>query len=1304
MKKFFTLLIVIAFSIPLFSQNNDLTHSMWYSSHDQNMWGPDWAYGIDVEQSLFDVNIDENWGFTEVTDILGMQLGVGFEVGIQAILASTFEAHGFYTGEFDLDYPIEVHLDFPEDTTFDYGGPATIYTDYEVTEGWDLSTQFPPVGVITLDFEYMFNPFMNIIVCVFGCDTIPIIPPAVQIPYTLDTLFHIDGEHEYCIYPCYVDGQFQFCHDYYLPIDVDFTDLVGFNFEAHINLPFVETEDHIDLDNNCLIAQGDSMYLFVHLDVIGFLYVMAGFIPPPEGPQIQEAIDFLNDTISYPIETPLGDIVFQIEYSLLEVTLMMRNYLQQDIYFCPTIWGTFNFPIPLEYVVNNPDNGNAVVETGFNDSVRMAIGNNLTITYPCHGWDSMYVGVQYNIQPTIRNHTWDSMAFSILIEALEVNISIITPFKNEFADIEIPKFELPPLTENSGNIPVPLSSPPIEMTLYYEENDTGDEAKDFGPWTIGPLFVWEIPLGYIPLTWFDQTWELMHFAEDIVFPGTYIVPRPKSEVNALLFASSYCFGDPYSYVHAEAQNGVPPFTYTWSTGHVTPNTMSDLDSIYAPPGYYLVTITDLHGCESYDSISISVNPPLYYNLEVTDILCHGMHTGTVYTNVSGGTPPYFYHWEPSGSEEANPSTLSAGWHYVTISDWVGCPIVDSVFINEPPTALTFNTVVTDVQCHGLTNGAINVSPVGATPPYNYLWSNGATTQDLTDVPAGAYSVTVIDNNNCNWVDLYVINEPDTLVAVLYHTDLTCNSSNDGTLLTVTSGGVEPYNFTWFHDPENHNPNLNNLPAGFYMVSVTDAHNCSDTALAMITEPEPLLLEFTITNVSCFGLYDGTITAVASGGTPDYILHWSNDHYGETISSLLPGNYTVTLTDAHDCELVQTVTVTQPTIVDFSFEEIINVSCFGLSDASANVVPTGGTPPYVVEWQNGVVQTGNQGTGMPAYMYFEVTVTDANGCWHNDSIMFTQPNTLTINGSTLPVNCGVAPGQGFANASGGTEPYSFLWSNGETDSHAVGLPTGAVWVSVTDFNGCTASVNLNVSTSGTITATGSVIMPNLCYGDNIAVASVDLPTGVHPLSFIWPDGTLNDTAYNLAAGSYIVTATDLYNCSDTILIIVNQPDSINPGITVTAPSCTAIFDGAIISNTTGGTNPYNYQWSVGSTQNEILNIRDGFYYLTITDANNCISVSAIELIEAEFCLIVFNTFTPNGDGVNDTWYIENIEQFEFNQVWVYNRNGNLVFSSEFYANNWDGTYNGKPLPEATYYYVIEPGAGKDALKGHVTIIR
>ncbi|NLA24287.1 MAG: hypothetical protein GX879_04900, partial [Bacteroidales bacterium] len=922
MRRIFTFIFLLILVQNLFAQSNSLTHEMWYSSYEQNMWGPDWAFGIDVEETLFDVNIDESWGFTEITDFLGMQFGVGFEVGIQAILASTFEAYGFHTGKFDLDYPIAVHLDFPEDTTFNYGGPATIYTSFEVTDGWSLTTEFPPTGVITLDFEYMFNPFMDIVVCVFGCDTIHIIPPSVQIPHSLDTLFHINGETEYCVYPCYVGDQFQFCHDYELPVDVDLTDLVGFNFEMHIDLPFVETEDYIDLNNNCLIAHGDSAYLFVHLDVIGFLYVMAGYIPPPEGPQIQEAIAFLNDTISYPINTPLGDIVFQIEYSLLEVTLMMRNYLHQDIYFCPTIWGTFDFPVPLEYEISNP-NDNSIVETGFSDEITIAIGNNLTITYPCHDWDTMQIGVKYNIQPTIRNHTWDSMAFSILIEALKVSISILTPFGIGAVNIDMPEFELPETpTISQSEAFSPITSSSISLAPYYEdfENNT-DAAKDFGPWTIGPLFSWEIALGYIPLTWFDQTWELMHFEDDLVFPGTRIVPRPKSEVNALLYSPPYCYNEPYSYILVQAQNGVPPFTYTWSTGDISGPTMSDLDSIYAPPGYYAVTITDVQGCESYDSITISINPPLYYNMEVVDILCHGTNNGIINTNISGGTPPYFYEWFPSGSNAENPSNLAAGWHYVTITDWFGCQIIDSAYISEPESALSFNATVSDVQCHGMTNGSISLQPSGASPPYNYIWNNSATTSSINNIAAGAYIVTVVDNNNCNWVDVYVINEPDTLIATIHHTDVVCNGYNDGTIITTVSGGVQPYTYTWFHDPTNHEQNLENLAPGLYMVSVVDAHNCSDTALKMIIEPDALALEASIFNASCYGLYNGTIMVTPSGGIPDYVLAWSNNHYGDSIGNLFQGDYTVTLTDSHNCKLIETYTISQPELLRFNFENI-----------------------------------------------------------------------------------------------------------------------------------------------------------------------------------------------------------------------------------------------------------------------------------------------------------------------------------------------------------------------------------------------
>ena len=117
------------------------------------MWGPDYAYGIDVDHTFFDIDINESWGFSQISEFLGQQFGVGMNVGIIALLRSTFEAHGFYTGSFSLDYPIKTTLEFPEDFSFNYGGPATIHTSYEVTDGWALETSFPPVGVITLDLN-----------------------------------------------------------------------------------------------------------------------------------------------------------------------------------------------------------------------------------------------------------------------------------------------------------------------------------------------------------------------------------------------------------------------------------------------------------------------------------------------------------------------------------------------------------------------------------------------------------------------------------------------------------------------------------------------------------------------------------------------------------------------------------------------------------------------------------------------------------------------------------------------------------------------------------------------------------------------------------------------------------------------------------------------------------------------------------------------------------------------------------------------------------------------------------------------
>ncbi|MDY0141860.1 MAG: gliding motility-associated C-terminal domain-containing protein [Bacteroidales bacterium] len=1298
--KYFILLVIIiqGFSISVLAQGeNDLLHEMFYFSHDQNMWGPDDSYGIDIDYTLFDVEIDESWGFSEITEFLGQQFGVGVDIGIYALFRSAFEAHGFHSGSFSLDYPIAVTMDFPEDFTFDYGGPATIHSSYEVTEGWNLETTFPPVGVVTLDLEYEFNPFMDILVCVFSCDTIHLIPANVSVPHTLDTILHLDtgGDPPYAVYPCYVGDELTFCHSYTDTILVDLTNLLEFNFELFLTMPNVITEDYIEEGTNCLIAHGADPYMDVNLDVIGFLYVMAGYIPEPEGPQIQEAIAFLNGTISYPLNTPLGDIVFVIDYSLLSVDFVITNTLHQDIYFCPTIWATLDFPVEMPYSITDPTNGDIEVDSGFGDTITFAVGNDLTIQYPCHDWDSMYVGCRYNIQPTIRNHTWDSIAFSFVIEALSVSITIETPFKSSIAPAIMPEFTLP------GEEPSPPKSPSIEYLGYYDDS----EAKDIGPLEIGPLFEWTISLGYVPLTWFDQTWELMHFAEDIVFDGTYIKPYDKSEVNALLYTNgAYCYGQAYDYVYAEAQNGMPPYDFEWSTGHTNFNLFTDTDSIFAVPDYYLVTITDDNNCKSYDSIAVTINPPLLHSITATDVDCHGFFTGAIQTQVSGGTDPYSFIWS-NGSLQQNPNELSAGWYYVTISDFVNCAVYDSIFIDQPPTPVTIVTNTTHIPCHGTDYGAIDITLSGGSPPYSVEWSSGQTYQDLSNLPAGIYTLSVTDANNCLWTQNIEVIEPDTLIANINSTNIPCFGLNNGSLNVQTIGGTQPYTYHWFHDLNYNSQILTNMHPGYYFVSVTDANGCADTASATVSQPDELILNFNIRNVSCKGGHNAYIIVSPLGGVPNYNVAWSNGYYSDSIGNLPIGDYTITVTDNNSCQSIETITITEPAqSLNSSFMQITNVSCFGFSDANSNVAPNGGTAPYQVVWEDGVVQEEFVGYEMLANIYYNITVTDINNCIYFDSIKFTQPPLLRLEGSTNPVNCGVSAGSGTVNAQGGTAPYTYLWSNHETTMIADNLSASEVFVVVTDNHLCVDTLYLIVDKKGKIFGTYEVTQHNLCFNDSMASAVAYLPEGFEPKTFLWSNGQIGDAAANLHAGKFLVFAADKYNCTDTIEVLITQPDSINPNIILTEPSCSNVYDGAIEVSPTGGTPDYYYLWDNGDSIDKITGIREGTYMLTITDANDCSFIYYIDLPETEYCISIYNTITPNNDGVNDTWIVENINRFPFNKVWIFNRVGNEVFYTENYQNDWDGTFNGKDLPEATYYYIIDLGTGKDLIKGHVTIIR
>ncbi|MFP4663274.1 MAG: gliding motility-associated C-terminal domain-containing protein [Bacteroidales bacterium] len=1320
-KSAISVIFVICMITGFAQDDNQLQHFIHYSAYDQNMWGPDSSYDINVEHTFFDVNIDEEWGFTEITEIFGQEFGVGFVTGIDALLSSTYEAHGFNTGSFDLDYPVNITLDFPIDDSFDYGGQTTISTWYEVQDGWDLSTTFPPVGVTTLDLEYMIDPYMDFIVCVFGCDTTHLIPPNISVPYSLDTLFHIDAisDPNYSVYPCWEDGEFQFCHDYNDSIIIE--DWFDIGMTAWVTLPYVETEDYIEDDTQCLIASGDSLYMNVNVDIIHFLHSMAGLIPPPDGDNIQAALEFLNDTIVYPMETPLGDINANIAYELLGAEFDVYNYMHQDISFCPTIWANLSFPIDMDYEITDPDNGDALYETGTEDTIAVPVGHDLTITYPCHGEapyeDSMYVGVEYDISPTITNHTWDSLSFVISIDALTVSIEIETPFKQAIEPATLPGFELPEIV--SGDTVILASAPAIASPgVEIEEDKNG--AKDIGPWEIGPLFEWEIPIGSADLTWFNETWEMENFIQDTVFPGTYIVPFDKSELNLNMYITqgSYCYGDTVGYIYAQATEDLAPLTYEWSTGEVHTGIMHSLDSLYAEPGYYSVTATDDYGCTTEDDYTVDINPPIIHSLSGTDILCHGAHTGVITTDVYGGTPPYFYEWsagsQPDGLGEDSAYNLPAGMHYVTISDWMGCSVIDSLYLSEPPTELAMDYTSTPVTCHSDTDGAISVTPYDGTPPYSIAWDDpGLEGYHPENIPGGIYTVSITDNNGCVLSEDIEVVQPDSLVVSATDSDITCNGDADGCITLHPEGGTAPYSYRWFHNLNLDTDSLGDLSPGFYMATVTDSHGCEDTISAYITQPDTLELTVNTSDATCQGLHDGWLSISPSGGTPPYTIDWAGEpglQNVDSINHLSAGTYPVSITDSHDCLYTENIAIDEPDNLSISFTDTNNISCHGLEDGSVIAHVSGGTEPYTYTWSDGTECEDSLAYNMDAGVEYSVSVVDAQDCNNQHYITLTEPHKLELeNLSTEPVECGVAPGTGYAEADGGTPPYEFIWSNGETGPEPDSLPLGVVGITVTDDHACQDSSTVEVSRTGDINATAGIIDEILCYGDSTATAFAHLPDGFPPLTYQWynEEETLireGDTVNQLPAGWYNIYAHDVYYCSDTVRIKIEEPDSIDPGLEIISPSCSAEFDGEISSDPEGGTPPYSYAWSTGSFDDEISNIRDGFHSLTITDFNDCNKVVEIDVEEAEYCVIIHNTITPNGDGKNDTWVVENIGEFPYSEVWILNRNGQEIFYREGYQNDWDGTYKGKDLPDGTYFYILDLGNGRDVKKGHLTIIR
>ncbi|MBK6889604.1 MAG: SprB repeat-containing protein [Sphingobacteriales bacterium] len=293
----------------------------------------------------------------------------------------------------------------------------------------------------------------------------------------------------------------------------------------------------------------------------------------------------------------------------------------------------------------------------------------------------------------------------------------------------------------------------------------------------------------------------------------------------------------------------------------------------------------------------------------TDVTTNGGSDGTASVTASGGTPPYTYLWN-TGATTSSISGLVAGTYSVTVTDAKGCTAECSTTVNEPGCNLSATADGTPVSCNDGSDGTATATPTGNNGAVTYLWSNGATTQTISGLSAGTYTVTITDAVNCTAIASYTVTEPPVMDVTCSSTDVTTNGGSDGTASVTASGGTPPYTYLWNTGATT--SSISGLVAGTYSVTVTDAKGCTAECSTTVNEPGcNLSASADGTPVSCNDGSDGTATATPTGNNGAVTYLWSNGATTQSISGLSAGTYTVTITDAVNCTAIASYTVTEP---------------------------------------------------------------------------------------------------------------------------------------------------------------------------------------------------------------------------------------------------------------------------------------------------------------------------------------------------------------------------------------------------------
>lgn len=708
-----------------------------------------------------------------------------------------------------------------------------------------------------------------------------------------------------------------------------------------------------------------------------------------------------------------------------------------------------------------------------------------------------------------------------------------------------------------------------------------------------------------------------------------INPLPTAAINPAVDEIEICGDNLLNISATETGTGMPPMNYEWDNGSsnqqrlILPGSTPGIDN-------YSITVTDAFGCTDEESIAVntlaSVTSVSIDN--VSDVSFCGGNDGSISLTPLNGTAPFNYQWSGPVNGAANNINgsfsllnLTQGAYTVTITDSspLACDIVIPVIIINGPGAIIDSVInVIPATCNGIANGTIDITVNGNTP--DFIWSNGATTEDLIGVVAGSYSVTVIDGF-CNTIlTNIIVPQPDELIlSVTDNGNTNCYGAADGWINVEVNGGVAPYDFQWSHGPVTED--VNDLAAGFYSLIVTDANNC-ETSLTnfQINEPTDFVVTLdSIQQVECNGDALGAIQVTTQGATAPYTFQWSNGEEQEDLYFLEAGNYMATISDAHGCTTISTnYEVTEPNELDALITNLTPPTCNQIFDGSLTVTAFGGTPPYTYEWNTGavsnVISDLEEGT-------YQASIMDAKGCTKIiETVDLVAPTLMFVNVVQFENESCTGLEDGFIDIeiTGGTVPYSFAWSNGATSQNLSNLVGGEYKVTITDANGCeVVSDNTELQSLSPLSSSLDAHNDVSCFGQNDGSIYISTPPNAGPYTYNWNNGASTQNIIDLTPGEYVATITAASGCIFyTDSFIIAEPPVLDLEVVSTeSPSCNGFFNGNIEVNVNGGSQPYVYSWNNGANTEDLNNVSAGSYNLAVIDNNGCIvSSSNVNLTE------------------------------------------------------------------------------------------